>query len=212
MDITESKFFTKTDLKVLRALGFGKVEVFPDHSYEEIDLGGNTYLVGEHTDLFSKVYFVTDRECHECYSLATSALMAIANYKEGKMVNNSDAPVPDYFWPWELRWIAAKYPEKNVHVRRFQKFYYSPGYAVVISGDRNRVKLARNPYSEWDIEMFRVELPETLPDFDQWETMVDKEGKELVADCSGVFSLKTAEEQCRALNILIKDFYNRIKK
>ena len=42
--------------------------------------------------------------------------------------------------------------------------------------------------------------------------MLDKEGKELVADCSDVFSLKTATEQCRALNILIKDFYNRINK
>lgn len=212
MEIKDSKFFSATDLKVLRALGFKKPEVegSPETS-EEIDLGDSTCLVGKRADLMGVVYFVNDHECHECYKSAGSPLMAMANYLDGHMVSYGDSQIPDWFWPDELHTINIRVHQgKNVHVKRFQKYGFDLGKAIVISGDRKRVKLAMNKFSDCDEQMRFVPLPEKLPDYDEWETINGKDGKPLEASCEEILKWDSFAEQARALNLVVKTFYDRI--
>lgn len=212
MDIKESKFFNATNIKALRALGFKKPEVegSPETS-EEIYLGNSTYLVGKRTDLMGVVYFVNDHECHECYKSAGSPLMAIANYLDGHMVHYGDSQIPDWVWPEELHTINIRVLQgKNVHVKRFQKYTFDAGRAIVISGDRKRVKLAVNKFSDCDEKMHYIPLPGKLPDYDEWETINGKDGKPLEASCEEILKWDSFAEQARALNLIVKTFYDRI--
>ncbi len=212
MDIKKSKFFKQVDLEVLRALGFKKPEVegSPETS-EEIDLGDSIYLVAKRADLMDRVYFVNDHECHECYKSAGFPLMAMANYLGGHMVSYGDSQIPDWFWPEELHTINIRFHQgKNVHVKRFQKYGFDLGKAVVISGDRKRVKVAVNKFSDCDEQMRYIPLPKTLPDYDEWEAVKDKDGKPLEASCEEIFKWNAFAEQARALNLILKTLYDRI--
>lgn len=213
MDIKDSKYFTTRDLKVIRALGYGTPEVNGDwRNSEEIYLGDSTYLVAKRDDFGDTVYFVNDHECHECYRTATSAVMAMAHYVEGNMVEYSDSPIPDWFWPHDLHSICVRHHQgKNVHVKRFQKYYSDLGNAVVISGDCKRIKIAVNKFSEWDSnEEFFQPLPEEMPSFDEWESVIGKDGKPLEASCEEILNLHSYEEQSRAINIILKGLRDRI--
>ena len=214
MDIKQSKYFTARDLKVIRALGYSTPEVEGDWRVsEEIYLGDGTYLVAKQNDFGDIVYFVNDHECNECYRTATTAVMAMAHFVEGNMVNYSHSAIPDWFWPHDLHSIGVRrHQGKNVHVKRFQVYYCDPGTAVVISGDCKRIKIAVNKFSEWDENQeFFQPPPEEMPDFDEWETVMGKDGKPLEASCEEILNLHSYEEEARALNIILKCLHDRIK-
>ena len=212
MNIKESKFFTNADLKILRALGFSKpeVEVDTEGKSEEIALGDNQYLVGEKGDL-GVSYFVIDRDCHEAFTHGETAIMALAHYESSSLTNYNYDEIPDYFWKWELREIFfRKNNNKGVSAKRFQTYRDELGMAVVFSADCKKMKLAKNKFSTYNKDWSYNPLPDTLPDFDEWETLTDKEGKPLEADCTEVFEPRAFAEQSRSLNILLKQFYKRL--
>ena len=211
MNIKESKFFTAADLKILRALGFSKLEVEPDDgNSEEIAIGDGQYLVGEQGDL-GVSYFVIDRDCHESFTHGETAIMALANYESSILTHYSDADVPDYFWWWEVRELYYRMNnDKGVSAKRFQKYRDDLGMAVVFSADLKKVKLAKNKFYMHNEDWSYNPLPDKLPAFDEWEAIKDKKGKPLVADCTEVFESSSFTEQARALNILLKKFYARL--
>lgn len=210
MNIKESKYFTAADLKILRALGFSKPEVEADSHSEEIALGDNQYLVAELGDL-GVSYFVIDHDCHESFTNGETAIMALAHYESSSLTHYNDSEVPDYFWWWEVRELYYRMNNnKGVSAKRFQKYRDDPGMAVVFSADRKKVKLAKNKFSENNPDWSYNPLPDTLPDFDEWETLTDKEGKPLEADCENVFAPRSFMEQTRSLNLLLKQFYARL--
>jgi len=212
MDIKESKFFTKSDLKILRALGFSDLEVEKDSEgeSEEIALGDGQYLVGERGDLGTS-YYVMDRDCHEAFTHGETSLMALAHYQASSLTHYSHDEIPDYFWWWELREIFyRKNNNKGVSAKRFRRYSDDPGMAVVFSADCKKVKLAKNMFSTYDKDGRYSPLPDELPAFDEWEALTDKEGKPLVANCAKVFAPSAFAERSRALNILLKKFYKRI--
>ena len=211
MDIKKSKFFTATDLKILRALGFSKPEVEPDDgNSEEIALGDGQYLVGEQGDL-GVSYFVIDRDCHESFIHGETAIMALAHYESSSLTHYSDAEVPDYFWWWEVRELYyRRNNNKGVSAKRFQKYRDDLGMAVVFSADQKKVKLAKNKFYTHNEDWSYNPLPGKLPAFDEWETVTGKDGKPLEADCENVFAPRSFIEQTRSLNLLLKQFYARL--
>jgi len=212
MDIKKSKFFTKADLTILRALGFRDLEVDEDTEgeSEEIALGDNQYLVGEKGDL-GVSYYVIDHDCHETFTHGESAIMALAHYESSSLTHYSDSEIPDYFWCWEVRELFYRMNNnKGVSAKRFQRYRDDPGMAVVFSADCKKVKIAKNMFSEFNPDWSYNPLPDELPAFDEWEAIKDKDGKPLVANCSKVFSSSSFAEETRALNILLKKFYKRI--
>lgn len=218
MDIKESKYFTETDLKVLRALGFRKPEVEEGADYgEEIYLGHDTYLYGQPKDIaYANTgyydYFVYDRDSEESYRHTDHALMAIAEFMAGHLACDFYDDIPDFFWPNELHTITTRLNlvHKVVTVKRCQTCRSELGYAFVINGDGSQIKIAKNKFTNEDNYGHYVPLPDELPAFDEWEAIVGKDGKPLVADCSHVFKTSSYREQCCLLNRVTKELYDRM--
>ena len=193
MNIKESKFFTQRDLDLLKALGYKNptVEAYNDKT-EEIDLGEGVFLLANVAPCGLPHYWVRDCGCNDRYLSERDVLGAIFRYQhEGMYQRNyhDSKRIPVYVETW-----AKYYVSENV-----TKFF-----ALVTDG--KKLKIAIDPFKGEYPE------PETLPEYNKWETAKDKDGNPLEISLGNkIFGESgwTGKERTRLLNIKLKKLDDR---
>ena len=231
MDIKNSKFFKQGDLKLLKTLGYKDVTVERySEETEEIDLGGGVFLLANVAPCGLPQYWVRDCECNDTYLSERDTFGAIFHYHHQDMVqrNYPGRPdrIPDFFRPWEVSNLHCKFSvnrelsKRNhsdvfndckrlpVYVESWTEYHVSENvtkfFALVTDGKNLKIT----------IDPFKGEYPEpeTLPEYDKWETAKDYDGKPLeISLGSKIFGESgwSGEERTRLLNIKVKKLDDR---
>lgn len=226
MDINESKFFTKGDLRLLGAMGYGSLAVNGEgEGTEGIGLGGGVWLLAGLAPCGLPHYWVMDWECNDRYLSERDVLGAMFHYRHGGMVKRNDHGdprcVPDFFRPWEVSSLHCSFSVNRellngneafkdckrlpVYVESWRK-YYAEGKCFALVTDGKKLKIAADP--------FRGEYPDpsSLPEYAEWETANGSDGKPLEIslgrDIFGESGLP-GDERARALNIKVKKLDDR---
>lgn len=231
MDIKKSKFFKQGDISLLKALGYKnpKVEAYSEET-EEIDLGGGVLLLANVAPCGLTHYWVNDCECNDRYLSERDVLGAIFHYRKQDMVRrnypgNPDR-IPDYFRPWEVSNLHCKFIVNHELTKRnrskvFKDSKRIPVYAeswteyhvlnnvtkfFALVTDGKKLKIAIDPFKGEYPE------PETLPEYDKWETAKDNDGNLLEISLGNkIFGNSgwPSEERTRLLNIKVKKLDDR---
>ena len=234
MDIKNSKFFTQKDIKLLKSLGYSDptVEEYSEKT-EEINLGEGVFLLANVAPCGVPQYWVRDCECNDYYLSERDVLGAIFHFHHGDMVqrNYHDKPncIPDFFRPWEVSAMHCTFSvnrelAKRNHSEVFKESKRIPVYAeswkkiyvsekvtkfFALVTDGKKLKIAIDPFKGEYPE------PETLPEYDKWETANDKDGKPLeISLGSKIFGESgwPSVERTRLLNIKVKKLDDRAMK